>query len=208
LPETDIESTIIVNDPLIIFFDFFHFFPRTPGSMASIMPRLYWIIVSGCLPGVKQEYRTITSHCTPRTVEYAARAVLFFQKNWSNPYDAGLFWQAAGLLRLGKKEEYRTYLGDRLVLGLVKPDDFIYRQSAPKGYVDEEDMKAKRPVEMKPAMNRTFIAAYESMMNRTVQYPPLNKTINYRWLIYQQVKSFGNSLENPDILYQPFVRTM
>ena len=112
-----------------------------------------------------------------------------------------------------KKEEYRTYLGDRLVLGLVnkrlvKPDDFIYRQSAPKGYVDEEDMKAKRPVEMKPAMNRTFIAAYESMMNRTVQYPPLNKTINYRWLIYQQVKSFGNSLENPDILYQPFVRTM
>lgn len=110
-------------------------------------------------------------------------------------------------------EEYRTYLGDRMVLGLVnkrlvKPDDFIYRESAPKEYVDEDDMKAKRPVEMKPALNRTFIAAYESMMNRTVQYPPLNKSITYRWLIYQQVKSFGNSLENPDVSYQPYIWTM
>jgi len=110
-------------------------------------------------------------------------------------------------------EEYRTYLGDRLVLGLinkrlVKPDDFIYRPSAPKEYVDDDDMKAQRPVEMKPAMNRTFIAAYESMMNRSIQYPPLNKSINYRWLIYQQVKSFGQSLENPDLMYQPFIWEM
>jgi len=48
-----------------------------------------------------------------KTVEYAARAVLFFQENWSNPYDAGLFWQAAGLLRLGKKDEARP-LANRL----------------------------------------------------------------------------------------------
>ena len=43
-----------------------------------------------------------------KTVEYSAIAVKFFQDNWSNPYDAGLFWQAAGSLRLGKKEEARS----------------------------------------------------------------------------------------------------
>jgi CRISP-associated protein Cas1 len=110
-------------------------------------------------------------------------------------------------------EEYRSYLGDRMVLGLVnkrlvRPDDFIYRSSAPKEYVDEEDMKASRPVEMKPSMNRTFIAAYEEMMNRSVHYPPLNKSIKYRWLIYQQVKSFGKFLENPELMYQPFTWEM
>ncbi len=53
----------------------------------------------------KIEY--LTEHFE-QTVEYAARAVKFFQDNWTNPYDAGLFWQAAGLLRLGKKDEART----------------------------------------------------------------------------------------------------
>jgi CRISPR-associated protein Cas1 len=106
-------------------------------------------------------------------------------------------------------EEYRSYLGDRLVLGLVnkrlvRPDDFIFRPSAPKEFVDEQDMKDRRPVEMKPGMNRTFIAAYEEMMNRSIHYPPLDKTIKYRWLIYQQVKSFGKFLENPELMYQPF----
>jgi CRISPR-associated protein Cas1 len=110
-------------------------------------------------------------------------------------------------------EEYRSYLGDRLVLGLVnkrliRPDDFIFRPSAPKEFVDEQDMKARRPVEMKPGMNRTFIAAYEEMMNRSIHYPPLDKTIKYRWLIYQQVKSFGKSLENPELMYQPFLWEM
>jgi CRISP-associated protein Cas1 len=110
-------------------------------------------------------------------------------------------------------EEYRSYLGDRLVLGLinkrlVRPEDFIYRESPPKEYIDEEDLKNRRPVEMKPAMNRTFIAAYETMMNRTVHYPPMDKTIKYRWLIYQQVKHFGRSLENPDQPYKPFLWEM
>ena len=53
----------------------------------------------------KIEY--LTEHYE-QTVDYAAKAVKFFQDNWSNPYDVGLFWQAAGLLRLGKKDEAQS----------------------------------------------------------------------------------------------------
>jgi Tfp pilus assembly protein PilF len=42
-----------------------------------------------------------------QAAEYGARAVKFFQDNWNNPFDAGLFWQAAGLLRLGKRDQAR-----------------------------------------------------------------------------------------------------
>jgi len=107
-------------------------------------------------------------------------------------------------------EEYRSFLGDRLVLGLVnkkviRPDDFIYRRNSPSNFVDEEEMKAKRPVEMKPAVNRAFIAAYEEMMKRSVTYPPLKKKITYRWLIAQQVRSFSRYLEEPEKIYKPFI---
>jgi tetratricopeptide (TPR) repeat protein len=56
----------------------------------------------------KIEY--LTEHFD-QAAEYGARAVKFFQDNWSNPYDAGLFWQAAGLLRLGKTDEARSIAG-------------------------------------------------------------------------------------------------
>ncbi len=107
-------------------------------------------------------------------------------------------------------EEYRSYLGDRLVLGLINrrlvhPDDFVFRTPVKTEFADEDDMKQSRPVEMKPAVNRTFVAAYEEMMNRSIFYPPIEKKITYRWLIYQQVKQFGNSLETPDVSYQPFI---
>ena len=67
------------------------------------------------------------------------------------------------------------------------------------------EMKAKRPVEMKPAINRAFISAYEEMMNRNITYAPLNKKISYRWLIVQQVRSFCRYLENPEETYKPFL---
>ena len=107
-------------------------------------------------------------------------------------------------------EEYRAFLGDRLVLGLinrrvVKPDDFVYRKKPPANFVDEEEMKAKRPVEMKPAISKAFISAYEEMMKRSVTYAPLNKRITYRWLINQQVRSFSHYLEDPDKTYEPFL---
>jgi CRISPR-associated protein Cas1 len=106
-------------------------------------------------------------------------------------------------------EEYRAFMGDRLVLGLINrqvinPDDFVFRKGPQKAYIDEAEMKANRPVEMKPAICRAFISAYEEMMNRSINYPHLKKKISYRWLILNQVRRFGNYLENPDQVYEPF----
>ena len=106
-------------------------------------------------------------------------------------------------------EEYRCFLGDRLVLGLinrkaVKPEDFIYRKSPPEAFVDEDEMKTKRPVEMKPAISRALIAAYEEMMKKEVRYDPLSKKISYRWLILQQARQFGAYLQEKEVAYTPF----
>lgn len=106
-------------------------------------------------------------------------------------------------------EEYRPFLGDRLVLGLInrksiRIDDFVYRKGAPSEYVDEQEMKEKRPVEMKPAVGRTFISAYEEMMKRKVLYPPEKKKLTYRWVIHRQASAFARYLEDSDIPYRPF----
>lgn len=53
----------------------------------------------------KIEY--LTEHFE-QAAEFGAKAVQFFKENWSNPYDAGLFWQAAALLRLGRMDESRA----------------------------------------------------------------------------------------------------
>lgn len=107
-------------------------------------------------------------------------------------------------------EEYRCFLGDRMVLGIInrkaiEPDDFVYRARPPDGFVDETEMRRKRPVEMKPAVCRAFIATYEEMMKRTVSYPPLGKSVSYRWLIVQQAQAFGRVVEDPDKAYVPYV---
>ncbi|MBN2124545.1 MAG: CRISPR-associated endonuclease Cas1 [Deltaproteobacteria bacterium] len=107
-------------------------------------------------------------------------------------------------------EEYRCFLGDRLILGLINrkalsPDDFVFRAPHPAEFIDEKEMKEKRPVEMKPAVSRTFIAAYEEAMNRSVFYPRLGKKLTYRWLILQQARAFGAYLEEPQKLYRPFL---
>ena len=70
-------------------------------------------------------------------------------------------------------EEYRVFLGDRMVLGLINrravtPDDFIYRRAEQNAYIDETEMRNKRPVEMRPPIMRSFLSAYENMMNRTI----------------------------------------
>ena len=106
-------------------------------------------------------------------------------------------------------EEYRVFLGDRLVLGLINkklihPHDFILRENAPASFADEEEMKNTRPVEMKPAVTRALISSYEEMMRRSVHYPRTDKKITYRWLMLSQVRLFAQSLENPETPYQPF----
>jgi CRISPR-associated protein Cas1 len=107
-------------------------------------------------------------------------------------------------------EEYRCFLGDRLVLGLINrkavtPDDFVIRKNTPVEFTDETEMKSRRPVEMKPAISRAFISAYEQMMSRRVLYPPQGKEIEYRRVILNQVRQFAQYLENPDKPYAPFV---
>lgn len=106
-------------------------------------------------------------------------------------------------------EEYRSFLGDRLILGLInrkaiRKDDFLYRSNSPAEYIDEEEMKQKRPVEMKPAVGRVFIAAYEEMMKGVVHHPVRDQKMTYRWLIQQQVYSFARYLEGEEETYQPF----
>lgn len=106
-------------------------------------------------------------------------------------------------------EEYRCFLADRLVLGLinrkaVSPEDFVYRNNAPSNFVDEEEMKKKRPVEMKPAVNKAFIASYEQMMSRLVTYGPKRKKTTYRMLILHQARAFAKYLEDPSNQYEPF----
>lgn len=86
-------------------------------------------------------------------------------------------------------EEYRAFLGDRFVLGLInrkviRTDDFVFRSNAPSAYRDEEEMKARRPVLMKPAVSRTFVNAYEAMMARMIRCPKLGKKLSYRACVF------------------------
>ena len=91
-----------------------------------------------------------------------------------------IFVTAAPSLACDLVEEYRSFLGDRLVLGLVnrravRPEDFVFRKGAPSSFIDEEDMKRRRPVEMKPAVGRVLLSAYEEMMKTTMKYPPIRE---------------------------------
>ena len=106
-------------------------------------------------------------------------------------------------------EEYRSHLADRLVLSIINrkmiaPTDFIYRDNSPDNYIDEQEMKEKRPVEMKPQIRRTLVAAYEEMMNRKILYPPEAKRVTYRNLLLKQSHAFGRYLEDSDCRYLPF----
>jgi CRISPR-associated protein Cas1 len=96
-------------------------------------------------------------------------------------------------------EEYRTPVGDRFVLQLlnrkmIKPEDFVYRKSGQKAYTDEKEMASNRPVEMKPQLYKTFLAAYEQIM----QGPA-----GHRSTIQAQVRSFADFLMGKETSYRP-----
>jgi len=106
-------------------------------------------------------------------------------------------------------EEYRTFMADRLVLGLinrqaVSPEDFVYRAKPPAQFADEDEMKQRRPVEMKPSVCRAFISAYEEMMNRSIADPAAGRRVKYRYLILNQIQRFARFLEDPGEAYEPF----
>ncbi len=104
-------------------------------------------------------------------------------------------------------EEYRAFLGDRLILSLINqksisPDDFVYRSNSPSNFIDEEEMKEKRPVEMKPAISRALIETYEQMMTRPITYK--GKKTTYRLIILSQVRGFSKYLMEPENSYSTF----
>lgn len=97
-------------------------------------------------------------------------------------------------------EEYRSPVADRLVLTLinrkmVRPEDFVYRKGGPRQYVDEEEMKTRRPVEMKPYLLKAFLSAYEGVMTGPR---------DYRRIIRLQVRRFADSLIQTDTVYRPY----
>ncbi|EMS78523.1 CRISPR-associated endonuclease Cas1 [Desulfotignum phosphitoxidans] len=96
-------------------------------------------------------------------------------------------------------EEYRAPVADRFVLQLlnrkmIKPEDFVYRKPGQKVYTDEKEMASNRPVEMKPRLYKTFLAAYEQIM----QGPA-----GHRNTIQAQVRTFADFLLGKKISYRP-----
>lgn len=107
-------------------------------------------------------------------------------------------------------EEWRTFLGDRLVLALVNRrviglDDFVYRPTPCADAVDEEELKHRRPVEMKPKIARAFIEAYEKWMASRILDPGSRERTDYRGLIQRQVWKFCHYLVGDRDSYEPFI---
>lgn len=107
-------------------------------------------------------------------------------------------------------EEWRAFLGDRLVLSLinrrmVQPEDFITRTIENPDGVDEEDLKNKRPVEMKPKTARAFIQAYEAWMATRVPLPGKREKTDHRGLIRFQVRRFLGRLMGETDAYEPYL---
>ena len=106
-------------------------------------------------------------------------------------------------------EEWRTFIVDRLVLGLmnsqsVGPDDFITRKQGDLDYVDEQDLKAKRPVELKPGPRKALVEAYEEWMNRKIRDPVNGDSTSHRQHILRQVRHFSAYLNSETDVYIPF----
>jgi len=106
-------------------------------------------------------------------------------------------------------EQWRTFLGDRFVLGLINKraitkDDFIYRKIEDLDFVDEVDLKQKRPVEMKPHTMRALLKAYENWMQKEIVHIETNKRLSFRNLILYQVRKFEKYLLGEDEEYKTF----
>jgi CRISP-associated protein Cas1 len=107
-------------------------------------------------------------------------------------------------------EEWRSFLGDRLVLTLINrqavgPKDFIIRGQAGTGAVDETDLKAKRPVEMKPGTLRALLQSYEKWMSTPIKHPETGERVDHRGLVRRQVKYFDDYLSGKVDRYDPFL---
>lgn len=121
-----------------------------------------------------------------------------------DPYLGALHEVASGRpsLACDLVEEWRVF-GERLVLGLInrrviKPEDFIYRKSA-------ENNDGKRPVEMKPAVNRALIIAWRKQLDQQLYYPPTKLNTALRWIIHSQSRRLAEWLQGESEQYTPFL---
>jgi CRISPR-associated protein Cas1 len=97
-------------------------------------------------------------------------------------------------------EEWRAW-GERMVLTLINrkvmvPEDFVYRKPVKSG---------DRPVEMKPAVSRALIGAYEKQMEHRVYYPAQDEVTTLRMIVHGQARRFATSLEDDAEVYEPFL---
>jgi CRISPR-associated protein Cas1 len=106
-------------------------------------------------------------------------------------------------------EEWRTFLGDRLVLALINrkaigKNDFVYRDIDDLDFVDEIDLKQKRPVEMKPHTCRALLKAYEKWMQKQIKDINKGDRTSHRNMILRQIRRFEKYLLGVQQEYQPF----
>lgn len=105
-------------------------------------------------------------------------------------------------------EEWRTFVADRLVLGLVNrravsPEGFILR-SAPEAFAHEDELTEKRPVSMKPGTIRALMESYDTWMTTRTRDPMADDHTTLRELILRQVRRFAAHLTGEAPEYRPF----
>jgi len=106
-------------------------------------------------------------------------------------------------------EEYRPVFVDSLVITLVNrkvigPDDFIYRRISDFSYETEEELREKRPVEMKPEVMKGFIKIFEQKLESRIKEPVTGKQVTYRYLVELQVRRFARYILGQETTYIPF----
>jgi CRISPR-associated protein Cas1 len=106
-------------------------------------------------------------------------------------------------------EEYRPFFVDTLVITLVNrkvigPQDFVYREAKNLSYETEEELREKRPVEMKPEVMRGFIDIFEKKTQTRVHEPRQGSEVTYRYLVELQIRRFVRYLMGQEAEYIPF----
>ncbi len=99
-------------------------------------------------------------------------------------------------LALDLMEEYRPVFTDTLVITLVNrkvigKDDFVYRNVPDTSFESEEELKEKRPVEMKPEVMKGFIEIFERKLETRIRDPQSGNQVTYRYLVELQVRRFA-----------------
>lgn len=102
-------------------------------------------------------------------------------------------------------EEWRTFLGDRLILGLInrrqiKTSSFIVRSSSPEKR--QTDDKKLMPVEMKKPTTKKLLDTYEKWMATKVNCPFTNQETDYRGLMRRRIWRFCRWIEGKDRTFE------